>query len=29
MVAAGTMSLPERADRHRSYDYRNAWIRDQ
>lgn len=29
MVAAATMSLPERADRHRSYDYRYAWIRDQ
>jgi alpha,alpha-trehalase len=29
MVAAATMSLPERADHHRSYDYRYAWIRDQ
>ncbi len=29
MVAAATMSLPERADQHRSYDYRYAWIRDQ
>ena len=29
MVAAATMSLPERADRHRNYDYRYAWIRDQ
>jgi GH15 family glucan-1,4-alpha-glucosidase len=28
MVAAGTMSLPERAERG-SYDYRYAWIRDQ
>jgi alpha,alpha-trehalase len=29
MVAAATMSLPERADRDRNYDYRYAWIRDQ
>jgi len=29
MVAAATMSLPERADAGRSYDYRYAWIRDQ
>ncbi len=29
MVAAATMSLPERAHRQRSYDYRYAWIRDQ
>ncbi|WP_335972481.1 glycoside hydrolase family 15 protein [Streptomyces sp. CA2R106] len=29
MVAAATMSLPERADSGRSYDYRYAWIRDQ
>ncbi len=29
MVAAATMSLPERADKRRSYDYRYAWIRDQ
>jgi hypothetical protein len=29
MVAAATMSLPERADRGRNYDYRYAWIRDQ
>lgn len=28
-VAAATMSLPERADRHRNYDYRYVWIRDQ
>jgi GH15 family glucan-1,4-alpha-glucosidase len=29
MVAAATMSLPERADTDRNYDYRYAWIRDQ
>ncbi|GAA2164595.1 glycoside hydrolase family 15 protein [Pedococcus bigeumensis] len=29
MVAAATMSLPERAREGRSYDYRYAWIRDQ
>lgn len=29
MVAAATMSLPERADMGRDYDYRYAWIRDQ
>lgn len=29
MVAAATMSLPERANEGRSYDYRYAWIRDQ
>jgi hypothetical protein len=29
MVAAATMSLPERATVGRSYDYRYAWIRDQ
>ncbi|HET6633944.1 MAG TPA: glycoside hydrolase family 15 protein [Streptomyces sp.] len=29
MVAAGTMSLPERAGSGRNYDYRYAWIRDQ
>lgn len=29
MVAASTMSLPERADEKRNYDYRYAWIRDQ
>jgi len=29
MVAAATMSLPERAASGRSYDYRYAWIRDQ
>lgn len=29
MVAAATMSLPERADRGRNYDYRYVWIRDQ
>jgi GH15 family glucan-1,4-alpha-glucosidase len=29
MVAAVTMSLPERADAGRNYDYRYAWIRDQ
>jgi GH15 family glucan-1,4-alpha-glucosidase len=29
MVAAATMSLPERAGQGRSYDYRYVWIRDQ
>jgi hypothetical protein len=29
MVAAATMSMPERAREGRSYDYRYAWIRDQ
>jgi GH15 family glucan-1,4-alpha-glucosidase len=29
MVAAATMSLPERSDAGRNYDYRYAWIRDQ
>lgn len=29
MAAAATMSLPERADQGRNYDYRYAWIRDQ
>ena len=29
MVAAATMSLPERANAGRSYDYRYVWIRDQ
>jgi hypothetical protein len=29
MVAAATMSLPERAGRGGNYDYRYAWIRDQ
>ncbi|MBV9093666.1 MAG: glycoside hydrolase family 15 protein [Streptosporangiaceae bacterium] len=29
MAAAATMSLPERADVSRNYDYRYAWIRDQ
>lgn len=29
MVAAATMSLPERADHDRNYDYRYVWIRDQ
>ena len=29
MVAAATMSLPERARQGRNYDYRYAWIRDQ
>ncbi len=29
MVAAATMSLPERALEGRNYDYRYAWIRDQ
>ncbi|MBJ8347540.1 glycoside hydrolase family 15 protein [Antrihabitans sp. YC2-6] len=29
MVAAPTMSLPERARRDRNYDYRYSWIRDQ
>ena len=29
MVAAATMSLPERADSGRNYDYRYVWIRDQ
>ncbi|MEO7125267.1 MAG: glycoside hydrolase family 15 protein [Nakamurella sp.] len=29
MVAAATMSLPERANAGRNYDYRYVWIRDQ
>jgi alpha,alpha-trehalase len=29
MVAAATMSLPERSDQGRNYDYRYSWIRDQ
>ncbi|PZS16966.1 MAG: glycoside hydrolase [Acidimicrobiales bacterium] len=29
MVAAASMSLPERATQGRNYDYRYAWIRDQ
>ena len=29
MVAAATMSLPERADEGANYDYRYVWIRDQ
>lgn len=29
MAAAATMSLPERAEEGRNYDYRYAWIRDQ
>lgn len=29
MVAAATMSLPERAQQGRNYDYRFSWIRDQ
>jgi hypothetical protein len=29
MVAAATMSLPERLESVRNYDYRYAWIRDQ
>ncbi len=29
MVAAATMSLPERAGQGRNYDYRYVWIRDQ
>ncbi|MGB8196251.1 MAG: glycoside hydrolase family 15 protein [Acidimicrobiales bacterium] len=29
MVAAATMSLPERAEAGSNYDYRYAWIRDQ
>lgn len=29
MVAAATMSLPERAKEGRNYDYRYCWIRDQ
>lgn len=29
MVAGATMSLPERAEQGRNYDYRYAWIRDQ
>lgn len=29
MVASATMSLPERAEQGRNYDYRYVWIRDQ
>ncbi|HET7387396.1 MAG TPA: glycoside hydrolase family 15 protein [Nocardioidaceae bacterium] len=29
MVAAASMSLPERAEQGRNYDYRYVWIRDQ
>ncbi len=29
MVAAATTSLPEKAEKDRSYDYRYVWIRDQ
>lgn len=29
MAAAATMSLPERAEQGRNYDYRYSWIRDQ
>ncbi|RDH75529.1 glycoside hydrolase family 15 protein [Mycolicibacterium moriokaense] len=29
MVAAATMSMPERANQGRNYDYRYVWIRDQ
>ncbi len=29
MVAAATMSLPERAGQGRNYDYRYVWVRDQ
>lgn len=29
MVSAATMSLPERAEQGRNYDYRYVWIRDQ
>src|SRR3954468_537626 len=29
MVAAATMSLPERAEQGRNYDYRYVWLRDQ
>jgi hypothetical protein len=29
MVAAATMSMPERAEAGRNFDYRYAWIRDQ
>ena len=29
MVAAATMSLPERSKAGRNYDYRYVWIRDQ
>lgn len=29
MIAAATMSLPERAEQGRNYDYRYCWIRDQ
>ncbi len=29
MVAAATMSLPERAEQGRNFDYRYSWIRDQ
>jgi hypothetical protein len=29
MVAAATMSMPERSEADRNYDYRYAWIRDQ
>jgi hypothetical protein len=29
MAASATMSLPERAERGRNYDYRYSWVRDQ
>jgi hypothetical protein len=29
MVAAATMSMPERSEAGRNYDYRYAWVRDQ